>query len=240
VTIYAYYDKSTDESLSILQNVPIILYINEDPPLPTRVERIAKARNGILAYIREHPTDFFIMMDSNDYSCIGRIRPFILKNAIDQRAYWDALSFDRADGYYDYWALRYDPFTYSFYHFPRWEEVKERLVADFAKVLEEARRRRALIPVLSAFNGFAIYKSEIFLKYSYSDVIPKQIVDVKKMVGRVKQNPLDLVKGDCEHCAFHYMAKGARIRISTEWLFEATDKRFDKRFDNKKIGMQFL
>ena len=29
---------------------------------------------------------------------------------------WDSVSFDREDGYYDYWALSFHNFIYSFHH----------------------------------------------------------------------------------------------------------------------------
>ena len=82
-----------------------------------------------------------------------------------------------------------------------------------------------LIQCASAFNGFAIYRTEKFLNcYYYGrlnlSLLPKDLI---------KQN-IDLFKGkfdynkveDCEHRYFHLMAidkNQSRIKISPEIVF---------------------
>jgi hypothetical protein len=89
-----------------------------------------------------------------------------------------------------------------------------------------------LVPCLSSFNGFSIYRSEKFLDCYYDgnirmDLIPKRLIHIHSLAA---QSPLVYKKyitvdgryEDCEHRAFHFQAlfkKGAKIRISPEILF---------------------
>ena len=75
-----------------------------------------------------------------------------------------------------------------------------------------------LIPVHSAFNGFAIYKTSMFLNCSYSSMIhinlfPKHLIRCKIVND---------FKNDCEHRKFHLEAikkNGARIMVSPLSIF---------------------
>ena len=178
--ILAFYDTSIDKSLSILNshnekygNLEII--INQNTKSSSRTENIANARNNLLNKIREKYSDvpYFIMMDSNDYSCIGNININILKKAFERKDEWDAISFDREAGYYDHWALSFDPFIYSFFHFSNWRKAVEIMRAYFNKLMNHYKTNKPdqLISVYSAFNGFSIYKTEKFLNCSYSSNI---------------------------------------------------------------------
>jgi hypothetical protein len=235
--IAAFYDESTDASLQILtqfkqakQNLNITIIQNPNPqPNKPRTQRIAQARNGLLNHIRENfPTiDYFIMMDTNDYSCVGKIRPQVIRLTIQDSANWDAVSFDREDGYYDYFALRYNPYIYSLFHFGNWVEAKRKLVNHFSKILIKAKQVGAkYIPVLSAFNGFAIYKTSVFLNCTYDSNIdlglyPPALVERHESLVGLKI--LKYLGEDCEHCRFHAEAVkhyGAKIRISLNKVFD--------------------
>jgi hypothetical protein len=86
---------------------------------------------------------------------------------------------------------------------------------------------KTLISCLSAFNGFAIYKTNKFINCFYDpkvrlDLLPKHLLaENEKVAGPI------LTKGraglvDCEHRSFHLMAigkNGARIRIAPEIIF---------------------
>ena len=141
---------------------------------------------------------------------------------------WDAISFDREDGYYDLWALSYHPYIYSFFHFRNSENAVKKLKSDFTGRMQHHRKIApdALIPVYSAFNGFAIYKTSVFLESHYSSSIDLSLFP-KGAVGNhakfIGQKIVDVFEGDCEHRSFHLRAiqqKGARIRISLLSLFE--------------------
>ena len=189
----------------------------------SRTMRIANARNEILNYMRfahkrGQANKYFIMMDSNEYACVGQINIDTLRSAIQRSDEWDSISFDRDAGYYDYWALSFDPHIYSFYHVQNKDETLQDMVASFATKLNTSRDSQDLIPVYSAFNGFAIYKTNMFLNCSYSSLIhiqlfPKQLLP-RKLLNRFKN--------DCEHRKFHLEAikkNGARIMVSPLSIF---------------------
>lgn len=248
ITVVAFYDVSADKSYSILESfknrhsnsesslIEMVIISNKTKELrmsfgnanrvmdKSRTARIAAARNEILKYIRSlqlRPgiyNKYFIMMDSNEYACVGQINLDTLRCALERSDEWDSISFDREAGYYDYWALSFDPHIYSFYHVQNKNETLQSMVTSFAKKLNAARESHTLIPVYSAFNGFAIYKTSIFLNCSYSPFIhihlfPKQLIPAKI---------LNNFKNDCEHRKFHLEAikkNGARIMVSPLSIF---------------------
>jgi hypothetical protein len=82
-----------------------------------------------------------------------------------------------------------------------------------------------LIACYSAFNGFAIYKSDKFLDCKYDgtlnlNYIPKKLLLMNiQLFGKIKPNAENI---DCEHRRFHfeaYLKNNARNRISPEILF---------------------
>jgi glycosyltransferase involved in cell wall biosynthesis len=246
IQIVVFYDKSNDRSLEILESsdLPMILMKNQEKQSPTRTENISKARNYILEIIRQQFADypFFIMMDSNRYSCTGKIRPQVLQTMIDRQDEWDAISFDREDGYYDLWALSIPPLLMGFDHFhPRQPAVDaiKRLIQD---LLTEYKSNRPdeLIPVYSAFNGFSMYKTDVFLPCRYSsdidlslfpmDILNENVVRINlplRIRGEDEHSKPIFAGGDCEHRRFHLEAIkrfGARIRISVQPLFERNNK----------------
>lgn len=97
----------------------------------------------------------------------------------------------------------------------------------FNAVLNDYKTNRPneLIPVYSAFNGFAIYKTRLFANCSYSsnirvDLFP--INSIQMQMTMTNSCVVNNVTNDCEHRAFHLEAiqkNGARIRITTKSLF---------------------
>ncbi len=200
----------------------------------SRTMRIAIARNEILNYIRSLQmrgtyNNFFIMMDSNEYACVGQINIDTLRSALERSDEWDSISFDREAGYYDYWALSFDPHIYSFYHVENKNETLQSMVTSFAKKLNDAKLNITnefnennssykLIPVYSAFNGFAIYKTSMFLNCSYSSIINIHLFPKHLLPSKI----LNHFKNDCEHRKFHLEAikkNGARIMVSPLSIF---------------------
>jgi hypothetical protein len=249
IQIVAFYDISEDRSLEVLENLAkkydfhMILMKNQERGSQVRTENIARARNYILEIIRQQFSnyEYFIMMDSNRYSCTGKIRPQVLQNMIEKRAEWDAISFDREDGYYDLWALSIPPFIFSFNHFyprqPAVDAIKERV----ANVISEYKTTRPneLIPVYSAFNGFSMYKTTKFLNCHYhsdidvtlfpADILQANIsiINLPVVINGNDSEGNPVLRGDCEHRRFHLEAirkNDARIRISTQYLFERNNK----------------
>ena len=234
--IILFYDNSKDHSLWKLKefqkkNPRLQFFINKKPLSPFRTHNIAFARNFCLKQIREKYSDYpyFIMMDFDDVNC-KEVHPVMLQKYLT-RDDWDSLSFNTAPKYYDIWALSIYPYCFSYNHFKnnvQQYNVIQEYVDDKLKKLPPG----GLVPCLSSFNGFSIYRSEKFLDCYYDgnirmDLIPKRLIHIHSLVA---QSPLVYKKyitvdgryEDCEHRAFHFQAlfkKGAKIRISPEKLF---------------------
>ena len=233
--IVAFYDESQDRSLQLLNDfkrdnhIDLTIIVNNKSKFAERTANIAFSRNVLLNYVRTNFTEYeyFIMMDTNEYSCIGDINLDVFKDAIDKRDLWDAISFDRDAGYYDTWALSFDPFIYSFFHFHNWKNVVENMRVTFNSLLNDYKTNHPnnLIPVYSAFNGFAIYKTAKFVNCSYSsnidlDVFPPN--SINKQIALMNIPVIPNLSNDCEHRKFHLEAikkNGAKIVISTKSLF---------------------
>lgn len=239
--ILAFYDHSDDNSFQILTDFnnendnKIEIIINEKKISCIRTENIAYARNGLLQEIRNKYSsyEYFIMIDSNFYSCIGEIMVNNIKKVLKSDE-WDSISFDRIDGYYDYWALSYDPYIYSCFHFaePYYQKVLWDMRDIFLALLNEYKNTKPddLIHVYSAFNGFAIYRTVKFLNCSYSadidmSLFPEYSIQNNEML--IGYKILDRYNDDCEHRHFHLEAikkNNARIRISTKYVFKSSNQ----------------
>ena len=225
--IIIYYDKSDDDTLKLLKqykhkNSKLELFVNRSPILPFRTHNIAKARNFIMQRIKQKYSNFpyFIMMDLDD-RCALDINIDIIKNNL-KRTDWDAVSFDHpSEGYYDFWALSIRPYVISCHHF-------HNKLLGLNKIINLINNsdKDSLIPCWSAFNGFAIYRTEKFIDCYYdgtfrNDYIPKQLlIENIKFAGPIDQTVQK--NEDCEHRHFHFQAilkNNARIRISPLQIF---------------------
>lgn len=256
ITVVAFYDYSSDKSYSIMEKfksqysniINMVIIINKTIASrqmrmdlgganrvldKNRTTRIAVARNGILNYIRSQRSKgvynkYFIMMDSNEYACVGKINIETLCSALNRSDEWDSISFDREAGYYDYWALSFDPHIYSFYHVENRNETLNNMVTSFATKLKNAKNANAidkqydkqydLIPVYSSYNGLAIYKTDAFLNCSYSSDININLFPKHLLPSKILNN----FKNDCEHRKFHLEAikkNNARIVVSPLSIF---------------------
>ena len=194
-----------------------------------RTARIAVARNGILHVIRGlHSRGFlnkyFIMMDCNEYACVGKINIPTLRSALERSDEWDSVSFNREAGYYDYWALSYDPYIYSIYHVRNRNETLHNMKEYFEQKLKYASesvkndKKYSFIPVYSSYNGFAIYKTDKFLNCSYSSNIDIRLFPKKLLPPQISNK----FTNDCEHRKFHLEAikkNEARIVVSPLSIF---------------------
>ena len=234
--ILIYYDKSTDNTLEILKqyqqkNNRLKFYVNLDKVLKYRTHRIAKARNFCLNTIQRDYKDFpyFIMMDFDDVNC-KNVNKDVLKKYLN-REDWDALSFNTSPSYYDIWGLSIKPFCFSYNHFlesVKYYGIIQRYIQNKLNVLRDGE----LLPCISAFNGFAIYRTSKCINCYYDgkirlDLIPKNFI-LKHM--NVTNSPIIFkdyghVDGryeDCEHRSFHTMMinkNNGKIRISKDVIF---------------------
>jgi hypothetical protein len=231
INIIIAYDESHDNSLGYLISKKhyfnIRILKNLDVRSTSRVENISNARNKIVNYINVHfpDTEYMIMMDSNEYSCIGDIYVDTLREVLEKKDEWDAVSFDRDAGYYDHWALSFDPFIYSFFHTQNYQIVVAKMREMFNKILEKAKITGAFIPVYSAFNGFSIYKWSIFKNCKYNADIELSFFPKKMVQKQIEITGVPIISnftGDCEHRHFHLQAihqYDAKIRIYPKSLF---------------------
>jgi hypothetical protein len=222
------YDTSEDNTLDILQTYKkqnretVILHIGNDPLTNFRVYNIAKARNTCLNTIRSKFPDYeyFIMIDCDDVSC-NPVKLEYLLYYLTVNMEWDALSFN-TNPYYDLWALSKYPYSFSCMHYNNWKAWGTYI----EKVIKETPPR-TLISCLSAFNGFAIYRTNKFINGFYDptprpDLLPKHLLDTTQKVAGTMYMKGKSKKVDCEHRSFHLMAINnfnARIRIAPEIIF---------------------
>ena len=234
--IIMYYDQSNDNTLGKLKeyqlkNSRLRFYVNKGAVSPYRTHRIAKARNFCLEKVRERYADypFFIMMDCDEVNC-KTVYTDILKKYFD-RDDWDALSFQTSPIYYDIWALSIQPYTFSYNHFFNNNAYYGKIQNYVTKLLNNLKDGE-LLQCISAFNGFAVYKTDKFKDCWYDgrvrlDLVPKHYL-LKHM--KVTESPIIFkdygnINGyyeDCEHRAFHLQGiskNNAKIRISPEVVF---------------------
>ena len=226
--IIFYYDHSTDNTLQKMKDYQqkvgqdkFIFYVNKVEVSQYRTVRIANARNGCLQLIRANYSTwpFFIMIDCDD-KCSENVKSHVLQKYL-RRNDWDSLSFNKKD-YYDIWALSIRPYMCSFLHFQK--SPLGAMHQYVTKLLKEVPPG-GLLKCASAFNGFAIYRTNKFLNCTYDgkfniNLIPANYL--KNNINACKSNlKLSLIE-DCEHRSFHMQAinqNGARIRISPEIVF---------------------
>jgi len=225
------YDKSEDKTLRKLCNMKrkynMDILINPNPCTRIRVENICNARNQLLKYMRKENTpnfEYFIMIDFDDV-CSEPINIYAFENGL-YRTDWDALSFNRKD-YYDIWALSAKPYIYSCWHFLDGYDVVKIIKKFIKRELDECEPG-TLYECISAFNGFAIYRTSAFNDISYEWDIKKNIAIMPQewitQTARAIGKPIAkrIFDDDCEHRYFHMKAtqvNGARIMISPECLF---------------------
>lgn len=235
--IILYYDKSEDDTLQQLKkyqenNTNFYFYVNTFPLSKYRTHNISKGRNICLNKIREKYTnyEYFIMMDCDDV-CSGNINLDVLEKNL-QNNEWDALSFNRKN-YYDIWALSIKPYVVSMRHFHNMVSVEKTMKRYVTKLLDKIPKNK-LLPCYSAFNGFSIYKTNVFIRCSYDgklrlDLIPKKKISINQLAlnDKIKliydSNAEDNINQDCEHRSFHLQAIQkfkAKIFISPDILFD--------------------
>ena len=241
-SIVLFYDTSTDDTLNQClefqkRNPHVELIVNPQKHLYRfRTHRLAYARNQMLRSVREKEKDkgseLFIMMDCDEVNAKS-LDLTVLKKYLSQeyRDKWDALSFQTSPSYYDIWALSIPPYCFSYNHF-RYSVQQYSVIQSFVNDRLSRLPPGGLLPCLSAFNGFAVYRTAAFAGCSYDgrlrvDLVPPGEL---RMHAAAARSPLVFkdyghVKGateDCEHRAFHREAirrNGSRIRIAADILF---------------------
>lgn len=234
--IIIYYDKSKDNTLQKLKdyqlkNPKMLFYVNQNPFSQFRTYNLAIARNWCLQYVKQNKEyfPFFVMMDFDDVNC-KEVATKTLEKYL-KREDWDALSFNTSPKYYDIWALSIYPFCFSYNHFEN-NVQNYTIIQNYISHLLKTLPPNQLQKCISAFNGFAIYKTSKFLNTYYDgrirlDLISKENLNAHKKITKSnlvfkKYVTVDGRSEDCEHRSFHIMASknsDAKIRITPDILF---------------------
>ena len=214
------YDAHEDNSLNVLIEYKnkfnmTILIGNNTSNLGSR--NLHYARNSILEFAKTKPTEYLIMMDTDEV-CTDPINIDVLQKNLKNND-WDALSFNRPD-YYDIWALSIDQYQNSCWHYLDQSINRATEVRKYIENKLKNTPQDTLVECQSAFNGFAIYRRDKFKDCSYKWTIQDSNKYVPAPPDREKPD-------DCEHRPFHMEAiekHGARIRISPEYLFDESQE----------------
>ena len=192
-----------------------------------RTVRIAKARNVCLCVVYNElkNIDFHIMIDCDDVGApkwnIDIIDKYLNNFDGDN---WDCITFNKKE-YYDIWALLYDDFKHHCWGFGK----ESRAVIGVMKqnIVNKIQNSKSNnIQVISAFNGFGIYKTQRFKGFYYDghDANFKNIVtdmERTKTIEAFKKYNLNVNISTthlecCEHLFYHLSAvkQGRVIKIS--------------------------
>lgn len=238
--IVLYLDKSTDNSYELLnqyrkKHSRLMFYHNPTPVSKFRTHRIAHARNECLKIIyskfKSYP--YFVMMDFDDV-CSQPVKTDVLKKYLHEDT-WDALSFNKQP-YYDIWALSIQPFVVSYRHLEKTNPIERPVKGEDKKlelqnyITEILADSNELVSCISAFNGFAIYRTSKFANCHYDGRLRLDLLPLSYLKFNLNETKLKLKFGgheatrweDCEHRSFHIMAKNknqARIMIAPDVLF---------------------
>jgi len=235
--IILFYDKSNDNTLDILRqyqqsNPKLEFYVNQKSVSNFRTHRIAYARNFCLNYVKKNKDkySFFIMMDMDDPNSkkvdVSVLQEYLYRND------WDGLSFNTSPKYYDIWGLSIYPYCFSYNHFDNNVQYYYIIQNYIDKKLKQLDKNN-LLQCISAFNGFAIYRTDKFMNTYYDgnvrlNLYPKNFINIHSKAENSSLMFKDYgnVNGyfeDCEHRLFHFLAtknSGAKIRISPKILFK--------------------
>ena len=228
--IFIYYHQMDEEVFKAWQKQDSNVHlIAEDPATLInrhhKPERLAVARtislNSIHSHARINGIDpskaMMVLMDLDERNFGPKMNFFnksVFLDAMNNANVWDSVSFNR-EMYYDIWALRYERFDANVWAFNADSFALVKIIRrDFSRILNESHRAgEQYVPVLSAFNGFAIYKLHRTIGCEYS-------ADCVEF--RSKCNA-----GDCEHVAFHKCMRernNAKILVHTNVLFTEVPK----------------
>jgi hypothetical protein len=234
------FDESNDNSLEVLYDIKarfngkMTILLNNESASNLHVKNICMARNRLLDFMQQDATnvgfDYFIMMDMDDV-CASPIRldilnGFLQKERRKEDGGWDVLTFFKKP-YYDIWALSVSPYCFSCWNFPNGKKA----VTQIQNFLHESMDKLSsdeLLPVKSAFNGFAIYRRESVVNCHYEWNIHNNVRLLGDDSIMETRNALrqPVIRSnwdqDCEHRFFHLSASqqnGARIMISPKVVF---------------------
>jgi hypothetical protein len=235
------YDNCSDNSEQLLyeyqksSKFKVYVIHNENNNSEHRTFRIASSRNKCLdvVYNEIKTVDFHFMIDADNENIEKWDIEVIEKYLQDDN--WDALSFNRRKFYYDIWALSFDDYKHhcwGFGHSNQCVEVCKKMGGEITNKLNNLNDYD-LLECWSAFNGFAIYRTDKFHNITYDgsyNSVKNVISDEEReiVLNKLKNElgiPYLYINESsiecCEHIYYHFSAikqNNARIRISKQFM----------------------
>eukprot|EP01036_Dinobryon_divergens_P025174 gene25174-33697_t len=209
-----------DSNVHLIAEDPATLVNRHHKPEILAVARTISL-NSIHSHVRTNGIDpskaMMVLMDLDERNFGPTMNFFnksLLVETMNNAHMWDSVSFNR-EMYYDIWALRYERFDANVWTFSTDSFALVKIARrDFSRILNESRHAgEQYVPVLSAFNGFAIYKLHRTIGCEYS----ADCVEFRTTCPH----------GDCEHVSFHKCMRernNAKILVNTNVLFTEVPK----------------
>lgn len=177
---------SSDGTIEVLEKIKLtipnfqyISYANLSKKMPKRTERLAYCRNRVVQELRENPiyvnVDYVAIADLDSVNV--DLTPQKIAQCWEAKEDWGGITANQGDLYYDIWALRHQ----------YWCPIDCMLqIKEMKKICDEKSAHNlavwsknihidpgvGLIPVESAFGGFAIYTRDAYLSGSYIGIAP--------------------------------------------------------------------
>lgn len=160
---------------------------------PNRIERIAYCRNVYVKYIRDHYAisnwKYIAVADLDGMNF--KLKKEGILSCFESKINWDGITANQKFGYYDIFALRaegwverdcFEDINYLkrslisprahkskiinfIKNFNHYDKIRQHCIYDKMKILKS---EDGLIKVTSAFGGFAMYKTNVFLHSEYN------------------------------------------------------------------------
>ena len=182
---------------------------------------------NLILFLEKSVDQFYLVIYCDDV-CIPKWNVALINKYLNNfdNDNWDCISFNRS-GYYDKWALLFDDFKHHCWGFNTPVQNKTAVKIMKNTIIHKLNNaKHNSIEVISAFNGFAIYRTSRF-KGCYYDGLYS---NVKKLITENERNAtLKLFKQRfnvnftihatdecCEHIFYHLSAihQGCKIKIS--------------------------
>jgi hypothetical protein len=211
---------STDGSKEFLENmsksfsfIKIFSFQGLIEKKPLRTDRLAFCRNFAMNYIHKNHSDFDFIIIADCDEVMANFNVKCIQTAIDftetTEPNWGMISATSLPKYYDIWALRS---KFLGVDFDCWDLIHHEMAQVGSSAINSGRWRyiepwqkkieksAGLIPVQSAFNGFAIYKLPATRNCKYAGI--NSTCQIAEIFG-TKSGTGPCNKEVCEHVAFH-------------------------------------
>ena len=191
-TVILYGDKQSRD-LYLSSNESAYIYLPEKFNHKSRTMRIANCRNALLkevnqmvSFRKEQPSSVFLIVMDLDGVNVKEYNMTVFKAATNLHHEWASISFNRPK-YYDFWALRTERINYNIFNsidpFKAIAVVRNDIKIELRNIINPL----GLYPVISAFNGLALYRYQYTIGCTYDGFESRRFFAVE----------------ECEHVPFH-------------------------------------